>query len=219
MTSYPKNFIPIVDAFDQAVAALAPAKIAGPAKDPNGLSNAELVEFEDDLEKFAQRKDEAAGRVERLFRDALADGVIDAWVKDGAEMQVLSDRESWRPAAFGAPGFEPRTHHLTNPGPNDDREVVIDQGQLKTWLMMLAGAAPHRRGRPHSLDWEAVRIALYEKCKEQGGVPSPEIGNGWSTQADAERFVQVMLRDRGEKAADSTVRTHVAEMLRDYEGR
>jgi hypothetical protein len=216
MTSYPKNFIPIVDAFDQAVAALAPVKIVGPAKDPNDLSNAELIEFEDEFDKFAQRKNEAGRGIERLFRDALADGVVDAWVKCGAEMQVLSDRESWRPEASGVAGFEPRTHHLTNPGPNDDKEVLIEQGQLKTWLMMLANTAPRRRGRPPAFDWESVRIALYEECKKQGGVPSPEIGDGWSVQGDAERFAQEMVGDRAEKTA---VRDHVSKMLRDYEGR
>jgi hypothetical protein len=139
MTSFPPNFIPIVDAFYEAVAALEPAEVSGRAKD---LSKAELVEFQDELDELYPRKDEAERKVERLFRDALADGWIDAWVNGRQGMEMLSDRATWRPKAFGAPGFEPRTHHLTNPGPNDDREVFIEQGQLKTWIAMTATRQP-----------------------------------------------------------------------------
>jgi hypothetical protein len=225
MTSFPPNFIPIVDAFYEAVAALEPAEISGRAKDleivgrAKDLSKAELVEFQDELDEFYPRKDEAERKTERLFRDALADGLIDAWVKEGTEMQVLSDdRESWRPMAFGVPGFESRTHHLTNPGPNDERPVVVERRQFETWLRMAAGmGVSYRRGRPEAADWESVRIALYEKCKEQGGVPSPEIGEGWRTLADAVRFVHGILSDRREKAGETVLKRRVKEMLGDYE--
>ena len=215
MTSYPKNFIPIVDAFDQAVDALAPAKIAGRAKD---LGKAELVEFEDEFDEFSQRKDEAERKVERLFRDALADGLIDAWVKDGGQMEVLFDRESWRPMAFGAPGFEPRTHHLTNPGPNDERPVGVERRQFETWLRMTAGVGvSHRRGRPEAADWEAVKYLVHKKCAEEGGVPCRDNGKGWRTLADAVRFVRGILVQRRELAGDTVVKRRVKEMLRDYE--
>jgi hypothetical protein len=216
MASYPPNFIPIVEAFDQAVAALAPAKIAGQEKGPNDaysvlstlnreqirgeievwnaggglshelakaviqfekqrhfpdfkwrfdptiqeelldsielqlrgsneyrdLSKAELVDFEDEFEEPAQRVYEAERKVERLFRDALAGGPLDPWVNGRQGMELLSDRESWRPGALGVPGFEPRTHHLTNPGPNEEREVFIERGQLKAWIAMTATRQP-----------------------------------------------------------------------------
>lgn len=210
MTSFPPNFIPIVDAFDQAVEALAPVDIVRWARAP---IEAGFVEFDQaQLAEF----DEAKRKVERLFRDALADGLIDAWVNGGQGMEKLSDRESWRTTPVGLPGFEPRTHHLTNPGPNDEREVFVELGQLKTWLMMLTATAPRRRGRRPAFDWESVRIMLYERCKKQGGVPSLEIGDGWSIQADAEKFVQEIVGDRAEKTA---VRDHVSKMLRDYESR
>jgi hypothetical protein len=140
MTSFPPNFIPIVDAFVQAVDALAP--VDGPARDLNDLSKAELDEFEHEFFEFSQRKNEAERKVERLFRDALAGGLLDPWVNGRQGMEMLSDREEWRPKAFGAPGFEPRTHHLTNPGPNDEREVFIERGQLKTWIAMTATRQP-----------------------------------------------------------------------------
>jgi hypothetical protein len=148
MTSFPPNFIPIVDAFYEAVAALEPAEISGRAKDleisgrAKDLSKAELVEFQDELDEFYPRKDEAERKVERLFRDALADGLIDAWVNGARGMEKLSERESWRTMPVGLAGFEPRTHHLTNPGPNDEREVFIEQGQQKTWIAMTATRQP-----------------------------------------------------------------------------
>jgi hypothetical protein len=142
MTSFPPNFIPIVDAFNRAVDELSPAKIAGPTKDPSDLNEAELVEFEDEFNVFLQLSDETQRTVERLFRDALADGLIDTWVNGRQGMEMLSDCQSWRPAAVGIPGFEPRTHHLTNPGPNDEREVFIERGQLKTWIAMTATRQP-----------------------------------------------------------------------------
>jgi hypothetical protein len=136
MTSYPPNFIPIVDAFDQAVEALAPIDIVRWAKAP----------IEPDFLEFDQAKldefDEANRKIDRLFRDALADGVIDPWVNGVHGMEKLSDRESWRTRPVGLPGFEPRTHHLTNPGPNEEREVFIERGQLKTWIAMTATRQP-----------------------------------------------------------------------------
>jgi hypothetical protein len=103
----------------------------------------------------------------------------------------------------------------------DGRRTWYRSAQVKAVFPELglakpAARTPRRRGRPPSVDWESVRIALYEKCREQGGAPSPEIGDGWNIQADAERFVQEMVGDRAEKTA---VRDHVSEMLRDYEGR
>jgi hypothetical protein len=55
MASFPPNYIPIVDAFRKAVDALAAPAIAGPTEDPEDLSSAELVEFEDELNEFLQQ--------------------------------------------------------------------------------------------------------------------------------------------------------------------
>jgi hypothetical protein len=108
---------------------------------------ADFVEFDQaKLDEF----DEAKRKVERLFRDALADGLIDAWVNGTQGMEKLSDRESWRPMPVGLPGFEPRTHHLTNPGPNDEKEVFIEQGQQKTWIAM---TATHQPTQPPTRSW------------------------------------------------------------------
>ena len=97
MTSYLENFIPIVDAFGQAVASLAPGA------DAVGKDRASLDELE--FDKFYRRNDGGRTEIERLVRDGLADGLIDAWVKSGEQMEKLSDRECWRPAAVGIPGF------------------------------------------------------------------------------------------------------------------
>lgn len=235
MTSFPPNFIPIVDAFNQAVDRLSP-QIAGPAEDPKDLSQAELIDFEDTLGEFFQRKDAAARPVERLFRDALADGYVKAWVKNPATglmeelIDAVSGREAWRQMAVGIPGFELRTHHLTNPGPNDERPIFIERGQFEAWIGMaakqlgietrqeaLVAEISHlRRGRPEVVDWEAVKIALYQECDRQLGVPSLETDKGWRTPADANKFVLDWLSLKGEKASEPTVRRHVRKMLNDY---
>ena len=71
MTSFPPNFIPIVNAFDQTFETLAPRDIVKWAKADIA---ADFVEFDQGrLDEF----DEAERKVNRLFRDALADGLID----------------------------------------------------------------------------------------------------------------------------------------------
>jgi hypothetical protein len=98
--------------------------------------------------------------------------------------------------------------------PTKELKRLYPDGATMKMFMELGKAALRRRGRPHAVDWESIRISLYEKCKEQGGVPSPEIGDGWSIQADAERFVQDIVDNRAQKTA---VRDHVSKMLRDFE--
>jgi hypothetical protein len=238
MTSFPPNFIPIVDAFNQAVDRLS-AQIAWPAEDPKDLSQAELIEFEDKLGEFFQRKDAAARPVERLFRDALADGYVKAWVKNPATglmeelIDAVSGREAWRQMAVGIPGFELRTHHLTNPGPSEERPVFIERGQFEAWIGMaakqlgiearqealVAEISRLRRGRPEVVDWEAVKIALYQECDRQLGVPSLETDKGWRTPADANQFVLDWLSLKGENASEPTVRRHVRKMLNEYSPR
>jgi hypothetical protein len=62
MTSFPPNFIPIVDAFDQAFDELAPADIVRWSK---ATLEADFVEFD---QATLDRFDEAKRNVERLFR-------------------------------------------------------------------------------------------------------------------------------------------------------
>jgi hypothetical protein len=105
MTSFPPNFISIVDAFDQAVAKLVPVDIVRWAEAP----------IEEDFAGFDQDKldelDQATRKIERLFRDALADGYVKAWVKNPATglMEELIDdvsgREAWRQMAVGYPAL------------------------------------------------------------------------------------------------------------------
>ncbi len=223
MTSFPPNFIPIVDAFDQAFDKLAPVDMVRWAEAP---IEADFVEFDQaKLDEF----DEAKRKVESLFRDVLADGYVKAWVKNLATglmeelIDAVSGREAWRQMAVGIPGFELRTHHLTNPGPNDERPVFIERGQFEKQLgiearqeALVAEISRLRRGRPEVVDWEAVKIALYQECDRQLGVPSLETDKGWRKPADANKFVLDWLSLKGEKAGEPTVRRHVRKMLNDY---
>jgi hypothetical protein len=89
---------------------------------------------------------------------------------------------------------------------------------LRIWPQLRS--ASERRGRAPATDWGLIRLLLHKKCEEQGGVPSPEIGvKKWKTQADAERFVMQLLSDRRESAAESTVRSQVATILREYKAK
>jgi hypothetical protein len=213
MTSFPPNFIPIVDAFDQAFDVLAPVDIVRWTKAP----------IEHDFVEFNQAQlgefDEARRKVDRLFRDAVADGLIDTWVKEGGRMEVLVDRELWRTTPLGPPGFESRTHHLTNPGPDDERAVAVERRQFETWLRMTAGSGVLSRvGRPESADWEVVEDLLHKKCDQEGGVPSRDQREGWRTLADAVRFVRKdILGPRRESVGETVAKHRVKEMLRDYE--
>jgi hypothetical protein len=191
MASFPPNYIPIGDAFHKAVDALAPLAIAGPTEDPNDLSGAELVKFEAGLKEFFQRNDEAKRKVERLFRDALADGVLDAWVNGRQGMEMLSDRDSWRSASVGIPGFESRTHHLTNPGPDDERQVFIERGQLKTWIAVTETRQP----TDDELDGVIRRIV-----KREGRVP------GQNECAD-------LVRAESPRATRDRVRNRLTQMF------
>ena len=153
MTSYPANFIPIEEAFEEAVARLAPeARTVATNKDLSSVD-------EDEADRIYQSIDEAERRVERPFRDELAEGLLVPWVKSGGQMEILSDREAWRREALGIPGFEPTTHHLTNPGPNDGREVFIERKALNEWLDGFGAAPRHGGDAPRAPEIEAEPAA------------------------------------------------------------
>jgi hypothetical protein len=61
------------------------------------------------------------------------------------------------------------------------------------------------------------QVSLHAECKKHGGVPSLELDAESRNQAIAENFVKDILHQRGETAAESTVRRRVVAMLRDYE--
>ena len=123
MTSFPPTyFIPIVDAFNQAVDRLSP-QIAGPAEDserPQPGRTYRLRRHASGEILSTERRGGKASR-EAVSGMRLPDGYVKAWVKnlvDSGLMEELIDavsgREAWRQMAVGIPGFELRTHHLTN---------------------------------------------------------------------------------------------------------
>jgi hypothetical protein len=89
----------------------------------------------------------------------------------------------------------------------------LDVARLEEVMPRLQG----RRGRSPTVDWETIKSLLHAECKKHGGVPSLELGVEWRNQAAAENFVKDILNQRAETAAESTIRSHVAAMLRDYE--
>jgi hypothetical protein len=153
-----------------------------------------LCSLDDDARAEAFAKiDEADLRVDRLLRDAVAGRHLLAWVeKDGALIEAVDP-------------------DLTMQGQN----VLFGRNDLEVWLSSFKGET-RRRGRSPAVDWETIKDLLHAECKKHHGVPGLENGVGWKNQAAAENFVTDALSLRGESAAESTVRAHVAEMLRDY---
>lgn len=72
---------------------------------------------------------------------------------------------------------------------------------------------PKPRGRTPAADWEAIKDALRIEVKLRGWPERQNGDMGWRSQADAERFVANIIRDRNERGADSTVREHTSRML------
>jgi len=208
MTAYPKNFIPLVDAFEVAVVHLAREL----------RETDELLSSVADCEAASiyQESDEARRKVERLFRDALADGPLDACVEGpNGKMWKLDDREAWRAAALGVPGFEPKTHHLTNPGPNDDRSVFIKRKQLKEWLANLAGAPRHAGGAPPKYDWVAISEEAMRLMDYNGdfNAADPE----WNSAGCLERALMAYCAKKfGREPASSTLRGRIPRWVEEW---
>ena len=206
MTPFPPNFIPIVDAFNQAVDRLSPQIAAGRGSERPQPGRTYR------LRRHARRILSTERRGGKASREAVS-GRACRWLRKGVGQEsgdrameelidAVSGREAWRQMAVGIPGFELRTHHLTNPGPNDERPIFIERGQFEAWIGMAAKQLVIET-RQEALVAEipifvvagrrwplgAMKIALYQECDRQLGVPSLENDKAWRTTADANKFV------------------------------
>ena len=109
----PDGFIPLSDAFMRALSAL---------EDCTPLAH--LIDeaiTDDERDGRINKYDAVVRRVERLIRNAIADGHLQASIKaQNGQVEQLTDREEWRQEAFGVPGIDNVSHHLTNPGGDTD---------------------------------------------------------------------------------------------------
>ena len=85
-------------------------------------------------------------------------------------MRMPETREEWRQEALGIPGFETRTHHLTNPGPHDDRHIFIESAKLEEWLANFGAAQ-----KPGSKSLPTLQAKVREVACQlwpNGGLPA-----------------------------------------------
>ncbi|MGA6939622.1 MAG: hypothetical protein WB041_30220, partial [Pseudolabrys sp.] len=106
--TYPEGFIPVGDAFAQALEL---------REDYTALLRA-IDEATKDAERHEHinKHDASVRRVEKLMRNALADGHLQAFTRRGQNGQIeqIVDREEFRRESFGVPGIENLPHHLSN---------------------------------------------------------------------------------------------------------
>jgi hypothetical protein len=153
--SCPEGFLPLADAFAQALSALEGceelARLSGEA-----IINLNEWERKPSAETVAaflpvDKHDSALRRVERLMRNALADGQLHAFVKArNGRIECLIEREEWREEAFGVPGIDNIPHHITNPGPDTEGQpALLKISNFQEWLTTHRHAInPFRTGAP-----------------------------------------------------------------------
>jgi hypothetical protein len=207
----PERFLPLGEAYQQAFDAIE-NWTPGVAK-----NDAELHEQ-------LNKRDAAERKVERLMRNALADGLLCPFIRatNGPIEKLVyreeSDREKWRQESFGVPGIQNVPDHLTNPGPDTDgRPIFLSTSNFKRWL------TPHssnkqsysaRRGAKPKFDWppaeaEARRLMEYHGAFSQ---EDPE----WNAQARLEEAIEKYFEKQlGPDAvpSKSMIRLKVSEWL------
>ena len=141
--TYPEGFIPVGDAFAQALQLI---------EDYSALLRA-IDEATKDAERHEHinKRDASVRRVEKLMRNALADGHLQPFIRgQSGQIEQIVDRREFRRESFGVPGIENVPHHLTNPGPDTDgRPVLLKISNFGEWLTMHRQAIdPFRTGVP-----------------------------------------------------------------------
>jgi hypothetical protein len=141
--SYPDRNIPLGDAFAQALTALEDC-----GSTARLISEATSEDERDDLinEYNAKKR-----RVERLMRNAIADGELHTFIKvPNGQIERLTEREDWRKEAFGVPDLGNVPHHLINPGVDTGGQpVLLEIDNFQDWLTTRRHAIdPFRTGAP-----------------------------------------------------------------------
>ena len=129
--AYPEEFIPIGDAFERACLTIEDFSFleTQPANDDEVKPGAR----QDDI---VNRHDYATRKVERLMRNALADGNLHPFIRVvNGQFERLVSREEWRKESFGIPNIENVPHHLANPGPDTDGQpIFLKISEFEDWL-------------------------------------------------------------------------------------
>jgi hypothetical protein len=173
--SCPDGFLPIGDAFEQACSALEGGEGLVRLVDEATTATADerwAAHF-DELEAAHLRVDTVRRRVERLMRDVLADGRLDAFFRTPhGEIERLLDREEWRREAFDIPGIDNIPHPVTNPGPDTgDRPTFLKISDFQEWLTASRREIkPFRTGAPGKPSAIQLIVAKHQRRIETGEV-------------------------------------------------
>ena len=206
--TFPEGFIPVGDAFAEALSSI---------KECNSVLSRELAD-QGDINKYFDDYDALARDVERLMRDAIADGRLRPFCKtQSGQMEQLVDRESWRKESFGVPGIESIPHNLTNPGPDTDgRPAFLKSDDFESWLRPYRLKRSKRAGAPIKYDWPDAKNFAMGLLSKQGDFREWD-DVGWKTPADLERRVLTyMEKAAGKGPGASTLRARVAEWVTEW---
>lgn len=99
-------------------------------------------------------------------------------------------------------------------------EVEINLASLMAWIADMKGEVSpdggEKRGRKGKLPWDEVYLAFVDKC-QRDGFPDDLNVNGWSIQADVERWItELAEREDPEGVSTGTARTHAREFMARY---
>jgi hypothetical protein len=139
----PDGYMPLAEAFEEALSAL-----------ENRDSLLQLIsdaKTEDECDQLFIDLDALGRRVERLMRDALADGLLPTFVRTpNNTVERLVEREEWRKEAFGMPNLESVADAVLNPGVDTGgRPVLLKVDDFLKWLSSVRhDVNPFRSGAP-----------------------------------------------------------------------
>jgi hypothetical protein len=162
-----KEFIPIADAWEEAISALCPVpalsvetstskrvrrktksrrKRSAGNKDPREPNS---------FEKY----DGVIRRIEKLMRDAIADGILHLFsYGPSGRLERALERERFRPTSFGIPGFENVPHCLTSPGVDTgDQPVYLKRSNFHQWLSAQRGNSLDRFTQVHQASQQPLK--------------------------------------------------------------
>ena len=121
----PEGFIPVSDAFEQAVSALA---------DFSQLS-IDQTASDDEQRDYFNKHDEIVRGVAKKMRKAIADRGLPLFIDTPNGPRELVERKEWGELAFGVPNIENLSHHLTNPGVDTDGQPsLLKISDFRDWL-------------------------------------------------------------------------------------
>jgi hypothetical protein len=121
----PEGFIPVSDAFEQAVSELA---------DFSQLS-IDQTASDDEQRDYFNKYDEIVRGVEKKMRRAVADRGLPLFIDTPNGPRELVERKEWGELAFGVPNIENLSHHLTNPGVDTDGQPsFLKISDFRDWL-------------------------------------------------------------------------------------